>query len=130
MRLIALFIFVFLLNISLNAQHLDFYPKSSTACELVSHSFYKLCYSETNEQPQWVAYMLTSGMVRNSTCKRSNNFRADAKVSTGSSTPADYKDSGYDKGHMCPAGDMGFDYPPAATCCEARDNPTGSLPRP
>jgi len=107
MRLIAL-CFIVLLNIQLRSQGFDFYPKSTDKCELVSHSYYKLCYSEKDEQPEWVAYMLTSDMVRNSNCKRSNNFRADAKVTTGSATPADYKNSGYDKGHMCPAGDMGF----------------------
>jgi endonuclease G len=40
--------------------------------------------------------------------KRGNNFRPDPFVISGSAQLIDYKNSGYDKGHLCPAGDMGF----------------------
>lgn len=40
--------------------------------------------------------------------RRSNDFRADPLVPSGSATPEDYKHSGYDKGHMAPAADMGW----------------------
>ena len=40
---------------------------------------------------------------------RSNDFRPDDKISTGSATLADYKSSGYDRGHLVPAADMSFD---------------------
>lgn len=38
--------------------------------------------------------------------KRTNNFRPDQKVKTGSATLTDYKGSGYDRGHLAPAADM------------------------
>jgi endonuclease G, mitochondrial len=74
---------------------------------IISHSYYTLCYNEKNEQADWVAYKLTSGMLTIG-AKRKDNFRTDPMVATGSASPADYAKSGYDKGHLCPAGDMGF----------------------
>jgi len=52
-----------------------------------------------------VAYRLTSGHIAGS-IGRTNDFREDYKVSTGSSSLSDYKGSGYDRGHLAPAGDM------------------------
>jgi len=37
---------------------------------------------------------------------RTNDFREDYKVKTGSASLSDYKGSGYDRGHLAPAGDM------------------------
>jgi endonuclease G len=40
--------------------------------------------------------------------ERSNKFRVDKMVPTESAKSADYTKSGYDRGHLCPAADMGF----------------------
>lgn len=83
-------------------------PLSSLPCEHVSHTYFNLCYGENDEQAVWVSYMLTRIMVETNNCQRTDNFKADAAVSTGSATPADYKSSGFDRGHLCPAADMNF----------------------
>jgi len=52
-----------------------------------------------------VYYQLESSYLKGNV-KRKNNFRADPSVRTGSATLADYKKSGYDRGHLCPAAAM------------------------
>ncbi len=86
----------------INAQEL---LPSSTTCEVIKHTYYTLSYSEPHEQAEWVYYELTPSLINGNT-SRTNNFRPDPKVSTGSAQLIDYKGSGYDRGHLCPAGDM------------------------
>jgi endonuclease G len=82
----------------------DLLPTSTTG-QVVKHTYYVLSYSEVDEQPEWVYYKLTASFV-NGPVSRTDDFRPDPEVSTGSAQLYDYKGSGYDRGHLCPAGDM------------------------
>jgi endonuclease G len=93
---------------SLELFHKNYVPVHAAPDEIILHKAYVLCYSEKYEQAKWVAYRLTSGMCAGNGEERSNNFREDRDVPGGSATPDDYKKSGYDRGHLCPAGDMGL----------------------
>jgi endonuclease G len=73
--------------------------------EIIKHTYYSLSYSEENEQAYWVYYELTSDLI-NGTQSRTDDFRSDPLVTTGSASLADYSGSGYDRGHLCPAADM------------------------
>ena len=75
--------------------------------QIINHSYFTLSYSENHEQAKWVAYGLDLSKI-NGTVKRTNRFRMDPKVSTGSAELYDYKKSGYNRGHLAPAGDMKF----------------------
>lgn len=93
-------------NISTDEPLGDLTPVSEG--EVIKHSRIKLAYSEENEQPFWVFYTLTPHKL-NSSIKRTDDFRPDPNVSTFSSSLEDYKKSGYDRGHLCPAADMKYD---------------------
>lgn len=73
--------------------------------EVHTYCGFTLCYRESYEVAEWVSYVLTKEETIHVT-GRSNNFRKDPAISTGSATLADYKKSGYDRGHLAPAADM------------------------
>lgn len=75
--------------------------------KIVEQDYYALSYVEEHEQPEWVAYTLTREHLYPNT-NRTNNFRPDPKVPRGSASDRDYRGSGYDRGHLVPAGDMTF----------------------
>ena len=81
----------------------DYSPKSSG--KVVKYNYYSLSYNEYHEQANWVYYKLNNLMLLGTT-KRTNNFRTDYNISSKSSSPSDYRGSGYDRGHLAPAGDM------------------------
>jgi len=79
--------------------------------ELRHFTDYDICYRESYEQAEWSAYQLErSELVKNAS--RSNDFRPDPQISTESASLADYRKSGYDRGHLAPAAD--FAYSPEA----------------
>ncbi len=83
------------------------YLPTSTTKQIVKHQYYTLSYNEKFEQAEWVAYELKKEYLKNNDFKRPY-FIEDPKVTTGSADWRNYKKSGYDKGHLCPAGDMEF----------------------
>lgn len=85
-----------------------YYPCKLDDTLIIAHKFYHLSYNENLEQPNWVVYKLTKQMLNNASVIRSNNFREDNSVSSGSAIKENYAGSGYDRGHLVPAGDMKF----------------------
>ncbi|WP_298477953.1 DNA/RNA non-specific endonuclease [uncultured Maribacter sp.] len=80
---------------------------SSTTGDIVEHSYYSLSYNEPYEQAEWVAYALHKKDLTSDDRKRPY-FIEDPKVKTKSADWRNYKGSGYDRGHLCPAGDRRF----------------------
>lgn len=88
--------------------------------EVVFHTAYALVYSEAYEQAKWVAHIILPDVVRGNE-GRTNDFRPDSAVKTGSAEEADYflriplSDStfkydgfGYDRGHLAPSADFRY----------------------
>ena len=82
-------------------------PSSHLNHQVVHHTAYDLMYDEKHEQANWVAYPLTAAHTVK-VVERSNKFIEDPLVNTGSATNEDYAGSGYDRGHLAPAADMGW----------------------
>ena len=86
--------------------YLSFYP-SSTTNQIINHTYFSASYSEKDELPEWVAYKITPNTIK-SNIERTNDYRIDPFVKTGSASPEDYNGSGYDMGHLAPARIMAF----------------------
>ena len=72
--------------------------------EIVHHKTYSLSYQEAYEQSEWVAYILEESDLKKVKYKRPY-FIQDPYVSTQSAQYWNWKNSGYDRGHLVPAGD-------------------------
>lgn len=83
-----------------------FMPSSTTGA-IVEHSYFTLSYNEPYEQAEWVAYLLKKEHLTRDRRKRPF-FIEDPKVKSKSADWRNYKGSGYDRGHLCPAGDRRF----------------------
>lgn len=77
----------------------------STGNQIIHHTGYCLSYDERAEQAEWVFYKLTTSSI-SVNVRRNNDYREDSLVNNGSATLEDYWRSGYDRGHMAPAGSM------------------------
>lgn len=74
--------------------------------QIITHLGYSVSYNSDWKIPNWVAYELTKEEVEG-VIPRGNNFIPDPKVSENiTATTYDYKNSGWDRGHMAPAADM------------------------
>jgi endonuclease G len=74
--------------------------------QIITHTGYTVSYNSDRKIPNWVAYELTDEEVEGNT-PRYNTFIPDPEVSySESASTDDYKNSGWDRGHMAPAGDM------------------------
>lgn len=73
--------------------------------EVVEHGAMILGYNETHEQANWVSHVVIPA-VNKGNLSRTNDFRRDSLVSTGSAVKADYWYSGYDRGHLAPSADF------------------------
>jgi len=102
------FLFILLLTpfCLLSGQSLEL-PEISGNGTVYYKENYTLQYNEQFEQADWVAYELTREEITG-TVKRTDRFRPDGEIVTGSAQLSDYKGSGYDRGHLAPAADMGM----------------------
>jgi endonuclease G len=73
---------------------------------VLTKQFYVILFDTTTLVPEWVTYHLTKEELQG-TANRKNDFRPDPDLPEGRrSELQDYKNSGYDRGHMAPAADF------------------------
>ncbi len=85
----------------------EFIEPSVTLGPLVKHNYFWLSYREEYEQSEWVAYTLKPEHLTDD-IRRRPYFIEDPSIGTHSADWRNYRGSGYDRGHLCPAGDRRF----------------------
>lgn len=93
-------------------------PATNERETIIHHSMMSLVYSEPHEQAKWVAHIISPDII-NGTVARSNDFRTDPKVATGTAVEEDYflritnkngepdyDGFGWDRGHLAPSADF------------------------
>lgn len=79
-------------------------PKG-TPEQILKRTGYVASYNKTNLLPNWVAWHLTAERTEGSAKRSGVDFAEDTEVPEPRATDWDYYNSGYDRGHMCPAAD-------------------------
>ncbi len=79
--------------------------ETSRSGQLIVHTGYTVQYDADFKTPQWVAWSLTAEQAQG-TVPREKDFYPDPDVKGAKAYTKDYSNSGYDRGHMAPAGDM------------------------
>lgn len=70
---------------------------------------YITSYNPQTKIPNWVAWHLTAAHSNGKIQRHMNEFHEDMDVAAPRATDDDYFNSGFDRGHMCPAGDNKWD---------------------
>jgi len=83
------------------------FPQSNRQGVPLCHHAYITFVDPAAKIPEWVVYTLTPDHALGC-LPRTNAFAADQSFA-GSATPADYNNTGFDKGHLMPDGDASFD---------------------
>ena len=83
--------------------------KISRSEQLLLRKNYITSYNKQTKCPNWVLWELTREKADGNVKRPDYAFHEDMEVSSPRAELIDYRGSGYDRGHMCPAGDNKWD---------------------
>ncbi len=79
--------------------------RPSSGEQILRRTAYTASYNTENRLPNWVAWHLTAEHTTGKYGRKGIKFREDEDVPEPRATDADYYNSGYDRGHLCPSAD-------------------------
>lgn len=82
--------------------------------QVKDYTGFRLSFNNSTRIPNWVAWELLATETDGAS-SRSNKFWQDSEID-GCPSTADYRGSGYDRGHMCPAADQKWDQQAMSDC--------------
>lgn len=91
-------------NTTATAQLMQVHMDAAVPQQIIEYNGFTVNFNREHHVPNYVVWELTAQKAVGNE-KRSNRFAADPNVK-GCATLADYKGSGFDRGHMAPAADM------------------------
>lgn len=80
-------------------------PLTNTDEQILYRTGYVTSYNKANKIPNWVAWHLTKAHTYGKSSRQGMEFTEDNDVPSPRADFWDYYNSGYDRGHMCPAAD-------------------------
>lgn len=84
-------------------------PLKNRPEQILHRKTYTVSYNKQTLIPNWVAWRLTAEHSRGNVQRVTEMFREDMEVPSPRATGDDYFNTGFDRGHMCPAGDNKWD---------------------
>ena len=80
-------------------------PAKASRVQFLHREAYTVCYNADSRLPHWVGWRLTADHISGPYKRGGIKFQEDGEVPAPRATDTDYRNSGYDRGHMCPSGD-------------------------
>lgn len=84
-------------------------PLKDTPEQILYRNGYTVSYNNENKIPNWVAWHLTAEHTTGPYRRPGSAWHEDEEVPYPRATILDYRDCGWTRGHMCPAGDNKWD---------------------
>ena len=84
-------------------------PRISNEDIVITHLAYMLSYNSKTMLANWVAYELTTEETEGPWSRKGLRFMPDPDCHSKQADNEDYRNSGYSRGHLVPAGDMKWD---------------------
>ena len=84
-------------------------PLKGVKEQILTRRGYAVSYNADTKLPNWVAWRLDASRLEGGVKRPRKAFHEDEDVAEPRATDWDYYSSGYDRGHMCPAGDNKWD---------------------
>ena len=80
--------------------------QQSNPNDVIDYFGYSVSYNKERKIPNWVSYELLASETDGPYSRQGKNFRQDSSLNLPQAEDYDYRNSGWSRGHMAPAGDF------------------------